>query len=159
MSKERKDPFGRPTDFNEEIANKIIQRVGEHPFGLEKICSMYEDMPAETTVHKWLNRYPDFSQRYYANRENIAHLLFHENINELDRLDKDYYSGEYGQRCIESGVIAAAKLRIAQRNYMAAKLKPSMYNGSGDISQKDESNNIDVSEKAAQIIKESEKEF
>ena len=158
-SKKPKPPdyvFGRPSKYTPELAQTIIDRVAEHPFGLERICHMYEDMPNESTIHAWLNKYEDFSKRYYTNREKIAHLLFHENLNELDRMKEDYYSGEYGQRCIEPSVVAARKMCIAQRNYMASKLMPSIYNGHGDTTQKD---NASVNQVTDDVAKEREKEY
>lgn len=51
-------PAGRPTDFNEEIAEEIVSLLAQG-ISLSKICER-EGMPHYITVLKWQKRHPEF---------------------------------------------------------------------------------------------------
>jgi hypothetical protein len=66
-------PMGRPTDYNEEITLKICTQLAQGR-SMRSICTD-DDMPAQSTVYEWLERYTDFAERYTRARERQAHTL------------------------------------------------------------------------------------
>lgn len=116
--------MGRPSDFTQEIADEICERLSNAE-SLRKIC-LSEHMPSQTTVFRWLadERYSKFREQYTRAREAQADALFDECLDIADDGSNDYvgedekYNGDAVQR---------AKLRIDTRKWMAGKLRPKVY--------------------------------
>ncbi len=53
--------MGRPTDFNQELADTIINRLMSE--SLRKIC-LEDSMPSRDTIYRWLTLHKDFSDQY-----------------------------------------------------------------------------------------------
>jgi len=51
---------GRPTDYNEEVVNRIFAQMAKGRTLLD-ICENDEGMPAYRTVYDWTKRHPEFS--------------------------------------------------------------------------------------------------
>ncbi len=160
MSKQRHEPFGRPTIYSEQLVDLIIQRFESHPFGLRKLCSMYDDMPSPDTIYQWRARYDDFSERFLAARKKQAHLLFETSFEDVEEI-KDYYYDDpkTGARCVDSGIVAAQKAIAQHKLGMAAKLRPKEYGVTSVDEAINADNTTEVAEKVAKIIKDSEKEY
>jgi len=69
MSKKK---IGRPTKFNFRVATAIIKRI----MSGEAVCSIVKDpdMPANSTLYKWLANNTIFSERYAQALEFRTHL-------------------------------------------------------------------------------------
>lgn len=114
----------RPIRFSEELAEAICERLacGE---SLRKIC-LSDDMPAQSTVYKWLldPERESFVEQYARARELQADTLFDECQDIADDGSNDYmgddekYNGDAVQR---------SRLRIDTRKWMAGKLRPKKY--------------------------------
>ena len=81
------------------------------------------DLPSTATIYHWLMRYPDFAQMYAAACEQRADLLAEEVMHIADAP---------GDATSEAGVPSRellnwAKVRIAERKWMASKLAPLKY--------------------------------
>lgn len=65
-------PRGRPSDFTDEIADEICERIAAG----ETLTAICQDggMPHLSTVARWLMRRPEFSQSYAHARETQAHV-------------------------------------------------------------------------------------
>ena len=62
-----KNKVGRPTDYTFELTNRICEELAAgKPIYL--ICEQ-DWAPAEGTVHRWLNKYKEFSEAYSYARE------------------------------------------------------------------------------------------
>jgi hypothetical protein len=63
---------GRPSDFTEELAAEICDRLaaGEP---LTKICSD-ENMPGRTTIYAWRHAHPEFLNKYARAREDSGEI-------------------------------------------------------------------------------------
>jgi len=67
---------GRPTSYNDKIAEKICSLIAEGN-SLRSICKRNE-MPDKATVMRWLGVHREFSDQYARARESQADKLFEE---------------------------------------------------------------------------------
>lgn len=65
--------MGRPTDFNEEVADAICERLAKGD-PMAKICDA-EDMPSFTTVWRWEKAHPEFRKATAHAREHGTHYM------------------------------------------------------------------------------------
>ena len=70
------NPVGRPTSYNAEITEKIIDLVIDGQ-PIRFICSQV-DMPSVATVMRWMHDYPEFAKQYALAKEMYAHCIFDE---------------------------------------------------------------------------------
>ena len=120
--------MGRPSEFNQEIASGICERIADGE-SLRSICAS-DDMPAKSTVFKWLTQQKGFADQYAHAREAQADTLFDEMLDIADDARNDWMerngkddagweaNGEHIQR---------SKLRLEDRKWMAGKLRPKKY--------------------------------
>lgn len=137
-AKPKKDkPIGRPTKYTQELADAICERVaiGE---SFRKISSS-EEMPAISTMFKWMREHEEFSKQYELAKEQCADMMAEELLeiaddgrnDYMEKLDKDdggvigyQLNGEHVQR---------SRLRVDARKWIAAKLKPRKYGDKQEI--------------------------
>lgn len=124
--------IGRPTDFNEEIALRICERLADGE-SLKAMCAE-EGMPARSTVFKWLSmpEHKPFLDMYTRAREEQADALFDEIIAISDDGTNDWMEkhGSDGENIgwVENGeALRRSALRIDARKWAAAKLMPRKY--------------------------------
>lgn len=65
-------PAGRPSDYTPELADEICRRLVTT--SMRRIC-MAQDMPSEQTVYTWLQKHPEFLEKYRASRELQSHYM------------------------------------------------------------------------------------
>ena len=51
-------PAGRPTDYTEDLADRIVQARLDKP--LRQVIRDDETLPCRSTVYVWLAKYPTF---------------------------------------------------------------------------------------------------
>lgn len=113
---------GRPSGFTQETADAICERLADGE-SLRSICRD-DEMPATSTVCKWLGQFPEFAEQYARAREAQADSLFDDVLEIADNATPEE--------------IHQARLRIDARKWMAGKLRPKKYgeklelNGSGE---------------------------
>lgn len=113
---------GRKTEYEEGVADAICERLIEGR-SLRSICQD-EDMPATSTVCKWLTQQPAFAEQYTRAREAQADTLADEILDIADDGSNDFmgedekYNGDAVQR---------SKLRVDARKWLAGKLQPKKY--------------------------------
>lgn len=117
---------GRPSDYNQAIADAICERLADGE-SLRKICREDESMPGIATVFRWLNVHSDFQEQYTRAREEQAETLADEIVGIADDGLNDTYIDENGMRRTDTDVIARSKLRVEARKWVASKLKPKRY--------------------------------
>ncbi|UOF78426.1 terminase small subunit [Caudoviricetes sp.] len=124
-----KNKGGRPSKYSPELVDTICERLalGE---GLAQICRD-EDMPSQTIVYQWLNRHPEFLERYTRAREEQAETHADEIVAIADETpetvpvyDKE---GNLLRIDISSAYVAWQKQRIDARKWNAAKQRPKKY--------------------------------
>lgn len=136
--------MARPTDFNQEIADEICERIATTPRGLDFICESDDSFPSARTVARWLAKDDAFCQSYLRSRERQADLLFDQCLEIADDSSGDVkLVGAEGEEreVVNSEFVARAKLRVDTRMRMAGKLKPKKY---GDKVEVEHSGSIDM---------------
>ncbi|MEW9535699.1 terminase small subunit protein [Agrobacterium radiobacter] len=116
------------TTYSEEMALIICERLADGE-SLKAICED-DDMPARSTVFKWLTESETFSDMYARAREEQADAIFDEILNIADDGRNDWMErrGEEDAGWVTNGEnIQRAKLRIDARKWMAGKLRPKKY--------------------------------
>lgn len=147
-------PMGRPLRMTRAIEDEICLRLalGE---SLIAICRD-DDMPDRATVFRWLQdeRSGDFRDRYAHAREQQADSFFDETkeiaddgTNDwMEQRDKD--ENLIGWR-VNGEAVQRSKLRMEQRKWAAAKLKPKKYGEKIDVTTDGQPVNSDTSDLAA----------
>lgn len=123
-------PAGRPTDYTQETVDIICERLADGE-SLRTICDD-KDMPARSTVFRWLSLHKEFSDQYARAKEVQAEVLADELISIADDGRNDWMErrdsdGEnIGWR--ENGeALRRSALRFDTRKWVAAKLLPKKY--------------------------------
>ena len=117
---------GRPSTYTLETAAAICERIADGE-SLKAICAS-EDMPARSTVFKWLAEQPGFSDMYVRARDEQADALADDMLAIADQYDTT-------SEALNPDMIQRAKLRIDTRKWVAAKLKPKKYGEKQEIEQ------------------------
>ena len=125
-------PIGRPTDYSQEMADIICERIADGE-SLRQICSE-ETMPNKATVFRWLGKFKEFSDQYARARENQAETLADEITNIADETmvivkEKDGFT----EVVLDSTAVARNRLRIDTRKWVASKLLPKKYGDKVDL--------------------------
>lgn len=129
--------MGRPTDFNQDVADKICERLADGE-SLRNICDE-EEMPNKATVFRWLAKFTDFSDQYARARETQADSLFDEILSIADNGRNDWMerNGETDAGWMANGEnLRRSQLRVDARKWMAGKLRPKKYSDKLEIDQK-----------------------
>jgi hypothetical protein len=119
---------GRPSDFNEEMAAEICERLcaGE---SLRTICRD-DHMPVCSTVFRWLAARDTFRDQYARAREVQADAIFEDILDIADNAQNDWMArrGEDDAGWQANGEhIQRSRLRVDARKWMAGKLAPKKY--------------------------------
>lgn len=112
--------MGLPSEFTQEIADVICERIADGE-SLRKICSE-PSMPNKATVFRWLAQFPTFSDQYARCREEQAETHADGLV---DISDERPPLDQFGK--VDPGYVAAMRLRIDTRKWVASKLKPKKY--------------------------------
>ena len=115
----KKDPAdlkkrGRPTAYNEDIALEICARLADGE-SVNKI-SQSKNMPARSTIIKWLSDFPEFSVMYARARDIGMDCRFDEIIDIADNVDN-----------VDKDKCRRAQLMIDTRKWYLAKFAPRKY--------------------------------
>jgi hypothetical protein len=124
------EPGKRPLEFKQTVADIICDRIADGQ-SLREICRD-ENMPASSTVFKWLTRVETFAEQYALAREAQADALFDEILEIADDGSNDWMErkGEDGTDLgwKENGeALRRSQLRVDARKWMAGKLRPKKY--------------------------------
>lgn len=121
---------GRPSVYSEELADEICERIADGE-SLRSVCRD-DDMPAKTTVFRWLATNDRFQDHYIKAKQAYAEGMADEMLDIADDgtndwMEKHSDEGEnIGWR--ENGeAIRRSALRIDTRKWVAARLLPKKY--------------------------------
>lgn len=136
-----KNPGGRPTDYCDEVAEKICAAIATHAMGYKRLHKLYPELPCEETLLTWIGKYPKFLGQYLEAKRTQAHLL-------LDRtLDIACRDEEEDDTLLK---INRDKLKIDTFKFTAARLNPHTYGEKKEI--RNETNmNLKLSEETQEI--------
>lgn len=121
---------GRPTTYNENTANEILERIVQG----ESLRSIVKDdhMPVISTVFRWMSHNEEFSKQYTRAKEEQAELLADEivAISDEECTMVKHGNGDDEKKVevvFDSVAVARNRLRIDARKWVASKLKPKKY--------------------------------
>lgn len=125
---------GRPSDFTQEIADTICERIADGE-SLRSICNG-EDMPNKATVFRWLASNDTFRDQYARARETQADALFDEILSIADTPqigEKRKVKEDGGVEVSTGDMIEHRRLQVDARKWMAGKLRPKKYGDKLDV--------------------------
>jgi hypothetical protein len=119
--------------FSQELFDTICERIADGE-SLRSICRD-EDMPAASTVIRWIAADETLRERYARSREAQADAIFDEILEIADDARNDWMDGKEGSAAdvLNSENIQRSRLRIDARKWMAGKLRPKVYGDKLDL--------------------------
>jgi hypothetical protein len=141
---------GRPSLYTAELAAFICERIS---FGesVRKICDD-PDMPAASSIFKWLIEHKEFSEQYARAREAQMDAMVEEIIHIADDTSNDTIETEKGSYA-NNEWINRSRVRIDTRKWLMSKLAPKKYGDKLDI---EHSGAIDLAGRLAKARKRTE---
>lgn len=116
--------MGRPSDYTLEQADDICAHIAGGR-SLVSWCAV-ENHPDYATVMRWLQKQPEFRDKYACARQDQADFLAEEIVQIADDGLNDTYVTDDGVRTNQD-VIARSRLRVDARKWYASKLAPKKY--------------------------------
>jgi hypothetical protein len=132
-------PGGRPSTYSPEIAAFICSRISNGE-SVRKICDD-PDMPASSSIFKWLIEHKEFSEQYTRAREAQMDAMVEEIIEIADDSANDSTFDEEGNSRQNSEWINRSRLRVDTRKWLMSKLAPKKY---GDKIQQEHTGTLGV---------------
>lgn len=121
---------GRPSAFTSKLADVICERlaVGQ---SLKEVCRD-DEMPASSTVFKWLAEKKEFSDQYVRAKEAGVEALAEEMLDIADDGTNDWMErrGKDDEPIgwmVNGEAIGRSKVRIDTRKWLLSKLAPKKY--------------------------------
>lgn len=112
---------GRPTVMTEAIQTEILDRLTAGQ-SLSAICAM-DHMPNPSTLYYFMERNPNFSEKYSRACGGLATLLFNQCLDIADDDSRDIIRNkDTGEVTINNAAVTRDKLRIETRFRMAGKM-------------------------------------
>lgn len=122
--------MGRPTTYSTDITDAICERLamGESMRSIARD----DDMPAISTIFKWIREHDEFSKQYALAKQESADAMAEDILDIADDGTNDWmekqdsegnaagwsFNGEHVQR---------SKLRVDARKWLMSKMKPKKY--------------------------------
>lgn len=123
-----KKPKGRPSDYTQELADEICERLSEGQ-SLRTVCSD-DKMPSRKTVFSWMRKHQEFLNQYTRAKQESADALAEEILDISD----DAEAAIKGTAEKKSSAMAQAyRLRVDTRKFIMAKMKPKKYGEKIDL--------------------------
>jgi len=119
--------LGRPTDYNEDLADRICELIATSPLGTNKLCKLHEWMPCEDIIYRWRYRHDSFNEKYAKAKSRQAELMVEQIIDISDDKSEDIIFDEAGNKKVDSGAVAHRRLQVDTRKWYASKLAPKIY--------------------------------
>ncbi|MCX7116331.1 MAG: hypothetical protein NTW94_00150 [Legionellales bacterium] len=142
-----KSKGGRPSAYNDELANLICERIAMHSWGLEKLCANYKDLPDKATINRWRHKHHEFAEQYKQAKISQIETLVDEIIDIADDSSSNTIIDDNGKTRCNSEYIARSRLRIDTRKWLAAKLAPKVYGAAQGQEEQDKQDNRSVVER------------
>lgn len=125
---ENKNKVGRPTDYTQELADKICEQLSQG-MSLRSIC-LDDDMPSGVSIFAWLRKYPEFLKQYERacdeRTESQQEII-------LDLGDKAIEHAEEADPKASNAIVSAYKLKSDNLKWSMSKMKPKKYGDKIDM--------------------------
>lgn len=127
---------GRPSDYNEEIADEIINTISSCSIGLRSLCDMNDHWPDVSTLLRWVQTNNVFYERYIRAKQCQAEFLVSEILDIADDGSNDFMTivkGDNEYEMENKEVTNRSKLRVETRRWIIERLLPKQYGTSTKI--------------------------
>ena len=127
-------PAGRPSEYNETIANSICDEIAIGRSVIQ-ICQD-PDFPAERTVYRWLENFAEFRQKYARAREFQAEHYASEIISLADtpvEARKVVIKADGSEEITIGDAVDRTRLQVDARKWYASKVAPKVYGDSHTV--------------------------
>ena len=127
--------MSRASTFEQSVADIICERIGQGE-SLRSVCDD-DELPAMSTVFKWLGANKEFAEQYTRAREAQADALFDEILVIADTplIGEKTKTLPDGKVETTSGdMIEHRRLQVDARKWMAGKLRPKKYGDKIELS-------------------------
>lgn len=120
--------MGRPSDYDEAVAEEICLDIATSTVSLETICER-DDFPDVRTVYRWLMRHDEFRQQYTRAKELQVQVMADQILPIADTTQTGIKRKitDAGEEITEGDMIEHRKLQIDSRKWLLAKLMPKKY--------------------------------
>lgn len=128
-------PVGRPSLYTQELADEICERLGMGE-SMRTVCKD-EDLPAMSTLFKWLRTIPAFTEQYEKAKQESADAMAEDLLDIADDGTNDWMERERQDgssvTVVNSEHIQRSRLRVDARKWLMAKMKPKKYGEKLDV--------------------------
>jgi len=126
---------GRPTKYSQELADRFCELIATGD-SLRTACKS-EDMPAPSTIFKWIREHDDFSKQYARATEERTEAMAEELLDIADDGSNDWMivnrkDGSEGWQ-LNGEHVQRSRLRADTRKWLMAKMKPKKYGDKIDM--------------------------
>lgn len=146
---------GRPTDYTQEITDRICELLADGQ-SMRTVCKQ-EDMPAMSTVFKWLREHEEFSEQYAIAKEESADAMAEDLLEIADTPVMGEVKTIKPDGLIEvkqDDMLGHRRLQVDTRKWLMAKMKPKKYGDKLDMTSDGEKLGVTLSaEQADQLIR------
>jgi hypothetical protein len=111
---------GRPDLYTPELGDYIAEQIASGK-SIRTICAP-DDMPAISTIYRWLRVHPLFSEQYAKAKEDQADAMVEEMLDIADDTDED---------------VKRSRLKVDTRKWLASKFKAKKFGDSAMIKHAD----------------------
>lgn len=126
---------GRPTTYSKELADKICFELAQGR-SLRTVC-LDDEMPAGSTVFKWLSEIKEFSEQYARAKQESADAMAEEILDIADDGTNDWmtiYTDKGNAKEVPNNeVLQRSRLRVDTRKWLMSKMKPKKYADKSEV--------------------------
>lgn len=116
---------GKRIKYTPELANKICGLIAEGNSVLQ--VTKMKGMPKTSAIYDWLDKHPDFADKYARACGDRADGIFDDMLEIADHNSEDQYITEEGKELTNGEAIQRSKLRVDTRKWMLARMNPRKY--------------------------------
>jgi len=118
--------MGRPSDYSSELVALICARMADGE-SLRSVCRS-DDMPALSTVFRWLGEHKEFQEQYARARQARASAMEEEILSISDDDSGDRIEDpETGSAKVNTEFVARSRLKVDTRKWLMARMAPRVY--------------------------------
>lgn len=88
---QNKKKMGRPTKFCKALAEEICSKLAVSSTSIDKLISANENWPVQSTIYKWLQEQPNFSEKFKIAKELQCEALENSVLDIAFNEDNDFY--------------------------------------------------------------------
>lgn len=125
---------GRPTDYTQELADKICECLADGQ-SMRTVCAQ-EDMPAMSSVFKWLRENEEFSHQYAKAKEESSDAMAEDLLNIADTPVMGEIKTIKPDGTVEikqDEMLGHRRLQVDTRKWLMSKMKPKKYGEKLDL--------------------------